>query len=191
MSDYFSRVARDLRGPMMRFAQLHLQHREDAEDAVQEVLLALLQLEMVAVEQVGIKRYLFGILKNKITDRIRRKYRSEVSYDEGLPDDLDNLLFVESGHWADGAAPGLWSAPDAQLQTEQFFRVVDICVNKLPSKPARVFSMKEFLECDPAEICSTLGLTQTDYWQCMSRARKQIQLCLHQNWFTEEVKNEM
>ena len=33
------------------------------------------------------------------------------------------------------------------------------------------------------EICQTLGLTKADYWQCMSRARKQIQLCLTQNWF--------
>jgi RNA polymerase sigma-70 factor (ECF subfamily) len=31
-----------------------------------------------------------------------------------------------------------------------------------------------------------LGLTQADYWQCMSRARKQIQLCLDQHWFAGE-----
>jgi RNA polymerase sigma-70 factor, ECF subfamily len=46
-----------------------------------------------------------------------------------------------------------------------------------------VFSMKEILECDPEEICITLGLNKADYWQCMSRARKQIQLCLNENWF--------
>ena len=43
--------------------------------------------------------------------------------------------------------------------------------------------MKVFLECDADEICTTLGLSKTDYWQCMSRARKQIQLCLSQKWF--------
>lgn len=61
--------------------------------------------------------------------------------------------------------------------------MVDICVNQLPAKPARVFSMKELLECDADEICDTLGLSKTDYWQCMSRARKQIQLCLNEKWF--------
>ncbi len=60
---------------------------------------------------------------------------------------------------------------------------MDLCVSKLPPKVARVFSMKELLECDSAEICNTLGLSKTDYWQCMSRARKQLQLCLNQQWF--------
>jgi RNA polymerase sigma-70 factor (ECF subfamily) len=43
--------------------------------------------------------------------------------------------------------------------------------------------MKEFLDCEPEEICATLGLTKSDYWQCLSRARKQIQICLNQSWF--------
>jgi subfamily B ATP-binding cassette protein HlyB/CyaB len=57
--------------------------------------------------------------------------------------------------------------PDTQLQTEQFFAVVDICVHKLPTKPARVFSMKAFLECEADEICDTLGMSKADYWQCL------------------------
>ena len=65
----------------------------------------------------------------------------------------------------------------------QFFAVLEACVSKLPPKPARVFSMKELLDCDADEICATLAITRADYWQCMSRARKQLQLCLGQNWF--------
>ena len=56
-------------------------------------------------------------------------------------------------------------------------------MNKLPDKVARVFSMKELLELEADEVCQTLGLSRSDYWQCMSRARKQIQLCLNQSWF--------
>lgn len=175
--------ARQWRGPMLRFAQLHLQPREDAEDAVQEALTALLLAAPVNLTSHDPKRYLFGILKHKITDQLRRKYRPEVGYSEAFADDLDQTLFNERGHWVDGVAPTPWACPQTQLQSQQFFAVVDICVHKLPPKPARVFSMKELLECEPAEICATLGLSQTDYWQCMSRARKQIQLCLDQNWF--------
>ncbi|HET8871044.1 MAG TPA: sigma-70 family RNA polymerase sigma factor, partial [Aquabacterium sp.] len=180
--------AREWRGPMLRFAQLHLQPREDAEDAVQDALASLLGVDSATLAGVDPRRYLFGILKHKITDRLRLKYRPEVGYSEAFSDDLDQILFDDRGHWVESVAPQAWSRPDAQLQTEQFFQVVDVCVNKLPVKPARVFSMKEFLECEPEEICVTLGLTKTDYWQCLSRARKQIQMCLNQSWFEGEAR---
>ncbi len=146
-------------------------------------LAAILGTDPATLAQTDLKRYLFGILKHKITDRLRGKYRPEVGYSEAFADDLDNVLFNARGHWVDGVAPSVWRTPEDQLHTDQFFAVVDICVQKLPPKTARVFSMKEFLECDADEVCDTLGLSKADYWQCMSRARKQIQLCLHQNWF--------
>ena len=168
---------------MLRFAQLHIQPREDAEDAVQEALAAALSAQADAAEVLEPRSYLFGILKHKITDRLRRKYRTEIAIDDLPVDALDDELFDARGHWLDGAAPAAWNAPDAQLQSDQFFAVVDACIHRLPAKVARVFSMKELLDCDAREVCDTLGLTQSDYWQCMSRARKQIQLCLTQTWF--------
>lgn len=185
------RIAADIttqwRSTMMRFALLHLPSREEAEDAVQDTLTALLQLDPDSFEPANAKSYLFGILRNKISDRLRQKYRAPLSYDEAFEDDLDQTLFDERGHWVEGVAPATWANPQQQLQNDQFFIVLDLCVHKLPTKPARVFSMKEFLECEAEEICSTLGITKADYWQCMSRARKQLQLCLHQNWFDKET----
>jgi RNA polymerase sigma-70 factor (ECF subfamily) len=179
-----ARWAREWRGPMLRFARLHLQPREDAEDAVQDALTAMLSVKPEVLAQNDPKRYLFGILKHKITDRLRRKYRVDLNQCEASSEEFDNALFDDRDHWAKDMAPAAWSSsPDTQLQTEQFFAVVDICVHKLPTKPARVFSMKAFLECEADEICDTLGMSKADYWQCMSRARKQIQLCLTQNWF--------
>ena len=171
------------RGPMLRFACLHLSPREEAEDAVQDSLLALLEVDIGKFQGADPKRYVFGILKNKITDRLRKRYAGEVSYCEAFADDLDAYLFTERGHWVEGVAPAGWNRPDEQMQTDQFFAVVDLCVDHLPTKSAQVFSMKEFLECEADEICAILGLSKTDYWQCMSRARKQIQLCLNQRWF--------
>lgn len=179
----FALLAHQWRGAMLRFAALHLQPREEAEDAVQDALAALLQTRRVDLHRGDAKTYLFGILRHKVTDRLRRKYRHEVSYADAFADDLDDLLFDPHGHWIAGMAPAAWVTPEDKLSSDQFFAVVDACVLKLPPKPARVFSMKEFLECDADEICSTLGLTKSDYWQCMSRARKQIQLCLTHHWF--------
>lgn len=179
----FASWDREWRGPMLRFALLHLQPREEAEDAVQDTFTAMLSASAATWQQADPRRYLFGILKHKITDRLRSKYRPETGYSEAFADDIDQVLFNQRSHWAHGVEIRTWNAPEDQLHTEQFFTVVDLCVHKLPAKPARVFSMKELLECEPEEICATLGLTKADYWQCMSRARKQIQLCLTQNWF--------
>ena len=175
--------ARQWRAPMLRFAQLHIQPREDAEDAVQEALAAALTSRPASGDIADPRNYLFGILKHKITDRLRQRYRREQPVSELVSSDLDEALFDEKGHWHPGAEPSLWQSPEGLLQNDQFFAVVDACVHKLPAKSARVFSMKELLECEADEICATLGLSKADYWQCMSRARKQLQVCLTQNWF--------
>lgn len=171
------------RGPMLRFALLHLQPYEEAEDAVQDTLAAALSIDVAKLESADPRRYLFGILRNKVMDRLRKRYRSEVSYEEAFEDELDNLFFDERDHWVKDVAPQTWNSPDEYLQSEQFFKIVDICVNRLQEKAARVFSMKEFLECDAEEICTTLGISKTDYWKNMSRARKQIHICLNENGF--------
>lgn len=171
------------RAPMLRFARLHLSHQEDAEDAVQETFASVLQANAETLTTVAPRRYLFGILRNKVMDRLRQRYRQPSGGDAPEEDDLDNLLFDSRGHWISGVAPARWSRPDSQAESDQFFRLVDLCVNNLPAKPARVFSMKEFLECDPEEICATLGISKPDYWQCLSRARKQLHLCLNQKGF--------
>jgi len=175
------------RQPMLRFARLHLQPSEDAEDAVQDALLAVMSLPADRTP-VDPRRYLFGILKHKITDRLRQKYRHGPSMDAAFIDDLDPELFDEGGHWVASVAPATWHSPESQLQSDQFFQVVDLCIDKLPTKPARVFSMKELLDCEPEEICGALSLSKADYWQCMSRARKQIQMCLSQNWFEGDAR---
>lgn len=186
-------LARAWRAPLLRFARLHLQPDEEAEDAVQDTLLAVLAAPAAAPPRGGGPRqgdargYLFGILKHKITDRLRARYRHgtlpAASATAGGADALDAELFDSRGHWQTGTGPALWHDPESQLQNSQFFAVLEACVSKLPPKPARVFSMKELLDCDADEICATLAITRADYWQCMSRARKQLQLCLGQNWF--------
>ena len=186
-------LARAWRAPLLRFARLHLQPDEEAEDAVQDTLLAVLAAPAAAPPRGGGPRqgdargYLFGILKHKITDRLRARYRHgtppAASATAGGADALDAELFDSRGHWQTGAGPALWHDPESQLQNSQFFAVLEACVSKLPPKPARVFSMKELLDCDADEICATLAIIRADYWQCMSRARKQLQLCLGQNWF--------
>jgi RNA polymerase sigma-70 factor, ECF subfamily len=168
---------------MLRFARLHLSCSSDAEDVVQEAFAAILSANPSHIQQADPRAYVFGILRNKVMDKLRQRYRNPSISLAQEEHDLDELLFDQHGHWRENAAPSLWSNPEEHMQNSQFFQVVDACVNNLPTKPARVFGMKEFLDCEADEICSTLNISKSDYWQCLSRARKQIQLCLSQRWF--------
>jgi RNA polymerase sigma-70 factor (ECF subfamily) len=174
-----------LRTPMLRFAQRLIHPREAAEDAVQEALLALAESSQALSQAVDPRRYVFGILKNKVTDALRRHYRQAQTFFQETAQGIDDELFDALGHWLPDTAPALWNTPESQLQSDQFFAVVDACVHQLSEKIAKVFSMKTFLEFEAEEVCAVLQMSKADYWQCLSRARKQLQLCLDQRWFQE------
>lgn len=175
-------LSRALRAPMLRFAQRLLHPRDQAEDVVQDALLALLESADALAHAHDPRRYVFGVLRHKVADALRRRYRQPGHSAEPL-EDLDDLLFDAQGAWREGSAPSSWNTPETRLQKDQFFAVVDLCVNHLPDKIARVFSLRMFLEFEADEVCGMLNVSKPDYWQCLSRARKQLQLCLNQRWF--------
>ena len=65
-----------LRSAMFRFARLHLQPDEEAEDAVQDALFALVEHPEKITHAADVKHYLFGILKNlKLKYEVQQKNR--------------------------------------------------------------------------------------------------------------------
>jgi RNA polymerase sigma-70 factor (ECF subfamily) len=181
-----AQLLESLRLPMLRFARVHLSHAEDAEDCVQDTLLAYWAKPGQFDGRASLKTYLFGILKNKVADKLRARYRDKFETPELIEDDFD-AWFTPTGAWQEDARLPTWSEPDGALAARQFLEVLDICLNHLPQKIAAVFSMKELMEMESLEICQHLGVSKDLYWQCMSRARKSIQLCLTQRWFNGDA----
>ena len=60
---------------------------------------------------------------------------------------------------------------------------MEICLEKLPPKTARVFVMREVMELDTEEICKELTITANNLWVILYRARMALRECLEQNWF--------
>jgi RNA polymerase sigma-70 factor (ECF subfamily) len=179
-----------LRTPLLQFARLHLADQAEAEDCVQEVLLAYWSKPAQYQGKAALKTYLFAILKHKIVDSLRLKYKNKIQSEDGICTDFD-IWFQEDGNWVPQEQMYSWSEPDADLQTQQFFQVIDHCIKNLPQKTAAVFSMKELMELESDEICQILGVSKDLYWQCMSRARKSMQTCLSLRWFNQEVQREV
>jgi len=172
------------RGYLMRFARLQLRNEAWAEDAVSETLLAALAKPQAFEGRSQLKTWLVGILKHKIIDSLRQRQR-EVVLDSGSEDDsfdpLEYMAFKADGHFAQ--RPADWGNPEQDLSSRQFMAVLDACTEKLPPMQARLFLMREWLELSSDEICKELGLTATNLYVQLHRARLRLRECLELNWF--------
>jgi RNA polymerase sigma-70 factor (TIGR02943 family) len=181
----FATQVQALRPQLMRYARAQLRNDAWAEDAVSETLLAALERPQAFAGQSALKTWLVGVLKHKLIDQLRRAAREATVLASDDAEDLDESLFDPTGHWR--GVPRDWGDPEASCRQRQFLEVLDACVDALPPVQGRVFMMREWLELDTAEICKTLGLTTTNLWVLLHRARLRLRACLQTRWFDERA----
>ncbi len=172
-----------LRPQLLRFAQLQLRDASLAEDAVQDALMAVLEKPDRFAGQSSLRTYVTGILKFKIIDNLRAATRERqiVTCDDQGEDEAIDALFAADGHTRE--EPRNWGNPEATLQQQDFFRVLEVCLEKLPPQTARLFMMREWLELETEEICQELAITPANVWVILYRARMRLRECLDLNWF--------
>ncbi len=155
---------------MLRFARAQLSSDAAAEDAVQEALLAALAGEAGFTGVATLKTWVFAILRHKIIDDIRRRTR-EPELPPLANDDADDpeALLASGGHWAGKSSP--WDDPESSLEQRQFWTVFEGCLEQVPAKTGRVFVMRELLGFSTEEICGELGITTSNCWVLLHRAR--------------------
>ena len=185
MDPEFGKELERQRSYLMRVARLQLRDTALAEDVVQDTLTAALTAKDGFTGKSSVKTWLTGILKHKIVDAIRRKQREPVAVstldDEAELEDFEGL-FKQSGAWH--APPADWGDPEQSLSRQQFFDVMQFCLDKLPPNTARVFMMREVMELTSEEICKELTITANNLWVILYRARMSLRECLQTNWFS-------
>lgn len=172
-----------MRPQLVRFALLQLRDRSRAEDAVQEALIAVLEKPAGFEGKSTLRTYVTGILKYKIIDAMRAAQREQTWECEGEEGEADivDALFVANGHTVE--MPRQWGDPDEVLAQKDFFRVLEVCLEKLPTQTARIFMMREWLEFDTSEICTELAVTSSNVYIVLYRARLRLRECLDLKWF--------
>ncbi len=178
----------DLRARMLRFASLQLNDFHLAEDAVQDALIGALKNAGSFTGTAALRSWVFAILKHKIADVLRKNMRLvtvDNRSDDGDNEDLSVMLFNQKGHWLADERPADWGNPHESLQDSQFWKVFEACLDKLPGSQARVFMMREFIELDSDEICTTVGLSVSNLNVTLYRARLRLRECLENRWFSE------
>jgi RNA polymerase sigma-70 factor (ECF subfamily) len=185
MTDFAQQVAA-LRPQLLRYARSQLRNDAWAEDAVSDTLLAALERPQAFAGGSALKTWLVGILKHKLIDQLRRQSKEATVLDRDDAEDLDALMFDETGHWRE--TPVDWvDQPEMLCGQRQFLAVLDACVDKLPATQGRVFMMREWLELETDEICKELAITTTNLWVLLHRARLRLRDCLQTSWFDKHA----
>lgn len=174
---------------LLRFALLQLRNPAAAEDAVQETLLAAIESRSRFSGRSSLRTWLTGILKHKIIDHLRRSGREQPlagADDERSEAEAIDALFAADGHWRD--YPSDWGNPAATLENDRFWAAFELCLRRLPERTGRVFTMREVMEMPTEEICQELGITPTNCWVMLHRARLTLRECLQLTWFDGQAR---
>ncbi len=167
---------------LFRYALLRLRDRGAAEDVVQETFLAAVRSRNEFQGESQARTWLTGILRHKIGDHFR-KHGREVQV--GGPDDADPTMdswFDDKGFWL--KPPKLWDMDPAHLvERQEFWRVLQDCMDALPSRASEAFALRVVNDTKADEVCKVLGISQTNLWVLLHRARARLRACLEVKWF--------
>lgn len=164
---------------LYRFALARVRTQDAAEDLVQETLLAAWQGRASFAGEASERSWLTAILKRKIVDWFRRQVRERASRDDSEEAAFDP--FDKSGHWK--KTPRNWNSSSSHLEREEFWATLHNCLGKLPPRLHDLFVLR-YLEDESSEtVCKELGLSATNFWVMLHRARLRMSECLSLNWF--------
>lgn len=170
---------------LFRYAIIRVRNESVAEDLVQDTLLAAFQGRDRFTGQSAERSWLTGILKHKIMDHFRRLAKERlVIVDDSLPSELADR-FDELGLWKHypDTGPAAWGADAGTLmQEKEFMAALKDCISKLPPRYADAFVMREMKDAESENIQEVLGVSPSNFWVLLHRARMQLRLCLEQNW---------
>lgn len=166
---------------LYRFALSRIKDPAVAEDLVQETFLAALQGRENFKGRSAGRTWLVAILKHKIVDHIRKKFR-EPSSDkiETLADQTDPD-FNGQGEWQ--LRPSRWDVNPARIyEQKEFLDVLYRCLAEVPERLAEAFMMREMDGLSTSEVCKALDITATNSWVMLYRARMSLRRCLEDRW---------
>jgi RNA polymerase sigma-70 factor (ECF subfamily) len=174
------------RSYLLRVAQLQLRDRDQAEDVVQETLLAALEAQAKFAGKSSVKTWLTGILKHKIIDAIRESRGSRRSRRcSRSPTSTTSTCSSTTRTRITGNEAGRVAKPGARSGAAAVHGNDGLLPGEAAPNTARVFMLREVMELESDEICQELKITATNLWVILYRARMLLRKCLEQNWFGE------
>lgn len=176
---------------LYRFALGRVSDPTTAEELVQETFISALDGLDSFRGQASERTWLFVILKRKIIDHYRREARSPFVPLGLAPEQAPEAEFFQpaNGHWRPGEYPSAWAVGgddgrgDVALEQQEFQQVLQGCQQRLSAQHLAVFLLRFVEELSAEDICQELGLSSSNYWVIVHRAKLHLRRCLEKNWF--------
>jgi len=154
---------------------------EIAKDLVQETFIAGLNSAKNFKGDAAERTWLIAILKRKVIDYYRKinskKGKAEVRIQ--YSDQTDS-----EGDWLEErVADPFIKGGDQEIENEELGLAIQNCIDKLPKKQSRVFTMKTIQGMSTEDICNELGINPSNLWVMIHRARTSLMGCLNESWF--------
>ena len=172
----------DYADQLLNYALLRTGDREIARDLVQDTFLSAIQGVHSFRGESSEKTWLFSILKNKIIDHFRKK-SNEKTVPASLIAGVEDDYFDNDGHWKESRLPIDWGPKMTDdFDSGEFLEALQKCLARLTAQGKSVFVMKYLEELESDEVCKELGITTSNYWVMIHRAKLQLRQCLEKNW---------
>ncbi len=154
-----------------------------SQDLVQDTFLAAFESFGSFKHESQPKTWLTGILKNKIAEHYRKKIRQQI-YTAKSEQELSDY-FKPDGTWAMKPSLEHWHDDSGHLMNLPAFNKVFLaCIDHLPALMNTCIRLKFLDEKKGEQICQELGISPTNYWQLVHRAKLHLRDCLDKYWFS-------
>jgi RNA polymerase sigma-70 factor (ECF subfamily) len=178
----FGRVL-DLYFPgMLRLALSHVRSRATAEEVIQETWLAALQGIHGFEGRSSVRTWLFRILCNIARARGRRDARMRplselqpVARDAPTAGALDIIVATPTNNA--GHHTALWAKgtdPEHELLNRELGDQIEAAIAVLPARQREVLVLRDVEAWSAADVCNTLGISDTNQRVILHRARERI-----------------
>jgi len=177
-----------LRQRLLRHARLAIRDHAQAEDLVQDTLIAVVEQRTVHRGEASLSTWGIAILKNKVADWYRSPAQRRMvqlgAQDESLEDTVD-ALYRANGVYVDPVPA--WQQPENREEQRQMLSVLEQCLGGLPQQTGRVFMMREWLGFETNEICERLKVSAENCRTILHRARTALRVCMQHRWIDAKV----
>ncbi len=157
--------------------------KEDAQDLVQETFLSAFKGKDGFRGDSSEKTWLTSILKHKLIDYYRKKNTEHplTDYIQATTSAFQEAVFDEGnfGRFKTLIRPNYFSkSGEDYLLGEEFRKILDDCIFKMPVKLRTVFMAKYIQDEESDQICKEHGITSSNYWVVIHRSKILLRACL-------------
>src|ERR1700722_4754608 len=162
-------------GAMLRLALSFVPSRAVAEEVVQDTWLAALRGLAAFEGRSSLKTWLFCILVNRAGTRGGRGAGAGPGPGRGAVGDASR--FGPDGAWAE--PPELWiEEAENRIDAVKLADLLRVLLDTLPARPREVVLLRDVDECNSADVCQVLAISEANQRVLLHRGRARLRQAL-------------